>query len=260
MGELTHVEFHGELLDTYIGIDGSPWVSLKRMCENLEVDVEGQRRKLKDKPWANLTTIQTVAADGKRYDTTMIDLDTIPGFLFSIDANKVAPSARKKLTVYQCEAAKVLAEHFKQALAATAAATQAVAAPVTAEVEVTPLPPVAPPTPPQPAPAPDMTTALAVPALPEPRPTDAECFDCSVADLARDITILRRLTTRLTNRLKIIEHWMATEAPYHADMIENSRRNDNDNCYRLDLLEVKVFGVKSSDKPPNRKPLNIELR
>ena len=83
------------------------WVSLKRGCENLGLDVESQRKKLKGKPWAVAVQNTVTGPDGKQYAMTCIDLDTLPGWLFSIDARKVKEELREKLARYQREAAKV---------------------------------------------------------------------------------------------------------------------------------------------------------
>jgi hypothetical protein len=237
MGELAHVEFHGDLLDTFVGIDGTPWVSLKRLCENLGLALEAQRRKLKEKPWANLTIMPTTATDGKRYDTTMIDLDTIPGFLFSIDAEKVAPGVKKKIITYQCEAAKVLGDHFREAMAKPAAAV--------AEVEIVtlpapPLPTVAPPVPPAlpPAPPPRMTLAerLADPAYCDEEPPRYKTGDLR-ADMSREITILRGLVSRLTNRVRGLEQndeWQdhtIQQSGYASERAESFAQN----CSRNDI-------------------------
>jgi hypothetical protein len=107
---IVSVPFHGDALDAF-ALDGKTWVSLKRICEALGVDMESQRRKLKSKPWA-CTVISTVQVDGQGRDLTMIDLDTLPMWLATIDVRRVAEESREKLTRYQREAARVLADHF----------------------------------------------------------------------------------------------------------------------------------------------------
>lgn len=104
------VPFHGDAIDAF-ELDGKTWISLKRICETLGVDVESQRRKLNAKPWA-CTVISTVQVGGQNRDITCIDLDTLPMWLATIDIRRVKPECRDKLRVYQCEAARVLADHF----------------------------------------------------------------------------------------------------------------------------------------------------
>lgn len=111
-GELIKVQFHGDVLDATQDDNGTVWVSLRRCCENLTVDLDTQAKKLRAKPWAVVREMPTTGADGKTYSMLAVDLDTLPGWLFSIDARKVKEQLREKLARYQREAAKVLANHF----------------------------------------------------------------------------------------------------------------------------------------------------
>lgn len=107
------VRFYDDTIEAVRGDDGKVWVSLRRCCENLGLDLEGQRKKLKSKSWAcaEEKSVQTSGDDQTRL-MTMIDLDTLPGWLFSIDERKVKPEARKKIVQYQKECSQVLREHF----------------------------------------------------------------------------------------------------------------------------------------------------
>lgn len=110
-GELVRIDFYGDTLEA-CQRDGKVWVSLNRLCEAMGVDIEGQRKKIKKAEWATSDIIAGVAEDGKRRDVTVIDLDTLPGWLFSLNAGKVREEVRAKLVRYQREAARVLADHF----------------------------------------------------------------------------------------------------------------------------------------------------
>lgn len=109
--ELVQVQFHGDVLDC-VQQDGKVWFSIRRGCENLELAVQGQLEKLKAKAWAVVKEIVMTGPDGKTYTMACIDLDSLPGWLFSIDARKVKEQSREKLARYQREAARVLADHF----------------------------------------------------------------------------------------------------------------------------------------------------
>lgn len=108
---MVSVDFYGDRLEA-VERDGKVWASLRRFCENLGLDLATQMRKLKGKAWAVMGEMTMTGPDGKSYTTTVISLDTLPGWLFSIDARKVAEHLREKLARYQREAAKVLADHF----------------------------------------------------------------------------------------------------------------------------------------------------
>lgn len=89
------------------------WVSLRRCCDCLGVSMEGQLKKLKDKPWGCVKEMfMQVEGDYQQRNHVLINLRSLAGWLFSIDARKVLPSCREKLIRYQQEAADVLADHF----------------------------------------------------------------------------------------------------------------------------------------------------
>ena len=61
-------------------------------------------------------------ARGHEQPATMLDLDTLPGWMFSIDARKVKEQVRDKLARYQREAARVLAARFSPGFSSSPAA------------------------------------------------------------------------------------------------------------------------------------------
>lgn len=111
MTALVKVQFYGDELEA-VEQDGRVRVSIRRFCDNLGLDFSSQLQKLKGKAWAVVGEITTTGPDGKQYTTACIDLDTLPGWLFSIDARKVKEQVREKLARYQKEAARILADHF----------------------------------------------------------------------------------------------------------------------------------------------------
>lgn len=88
------------------------WLPLRPLCERFGLDVEGQRKKLKEAPWAVAEEISATGSDGKTYQMTCISLDTLAAWLLSIKAGKVKPEVRDALVAYQKEAAGVLYRHF----------------------------------------------------------------------------------------------------------------------------------------------------
>lgn len=101
--------------------DGRNWASLRYMCDSLGINYTTQLDKLRRRSWATVALRGTVAADGKVRDMAMIDSQTIPLWLATIDENRVAPEARPKLIAYQREAAAALDAYFnKRAIVAPA--------------------------------------------------------------------------------------------------------------------------------------------
>lgn len=111
MSALVKVDFHGDELLANQDERGV-WVVFKRVCESLELGYASQTQKLKGKPWATVTTIVTVAEDGKPREMLALHLDALPMWLATIDAGRVAPAVRAKIERYQVEAARVLRDHF----------------------------------------------------------------------------------------------------------------------------------------------------
>lgn len=112
MSTLVRVPFHGDELEA-VAEDGKVWVGLRKLCENLGVDMSSQLKKLRGESWACMVEMTTQAeGDGQRRVTTMVGLDTVPGWLFTVKAGKVKPEVRDKLDRYKRECARVLADHF----------------------------------------------------------------------------------------------------------------------------------------------------
>lgn len=109
--KIVKVEFHGGELEA-VKKDGKVWVSVRRCCESLGIDDATQKEKLKTKEWATYGFIPSVGADGKRREQFMIDLDSFPMWLGTIEASRVREEIRPMLIAYQKKAARVLRDHF----------------------------------------------------------------------------------------------------------------------------------------------------
>lgn len=114
--EIVQVPFHGDMLEAVKRDDGI-WVGVKRACENVGLDVEGQRKKLQDAAWARTDMISVRDSAGRTQPTFMLHLSKVPMWLATITASKVDPAIRHKLERYQNEAATVLAAYFTPAAA-----------------------------------------------------------------------------------------------------------------------------------------------
>lgn len=110
--QLVNVDFDGNTIEAVQTPDGEVFASLKRMCEDLGIQVQPQAAKLKTKEWATTTMIVVVAEDGKERELLMLHKDSIPGWLFSISPSKIAPDLRPRLVVFQKKAARALADFF----------------------------------------------------------------------------------------------------------------------------------------------------
>lgn len=113
-GELIRVPFYGDELEA-CERGGRILVSLRRVCESIGVDAEGQRKKLKAKSWActEEMSVQMEGSNQKRL-VTLIDRKCLSMWLATIDERKVKPELKDKLIRYQKECADVLDAHFRK--------------------------------------------------------------------------------------------------------------------------------------------------
>lgn len=109
--KLVQVQFYEDTIDALL-IDGKVWVSLLRCCELLSLKVSRQLAKLKNQPWACVTIMVTHGKTRRRQRLAMIDLESLPQWLVTINPGKVREELRPKLVRFQMEAKRVLAEHF----------------------------------------------------------------------------------------------------------------------------------------------------
>ena len=113
---LVSVPFQGGALLAAAGSypeEGDRPVPLAPFCERLGVNVASQVRKLRGKAWTCpvIMTVQ-IPGDDQARPLVCIPLRALAGWLFTINASKVAPEARAALVAYQREAAEVLYRHF----------------------------------------------------------------------------------------------------------------------------------------------------
>lgn len=123
---LAAVEFHGATLVTTL-VDGVPHVALKPLCEAIGLDWEAQRRRLPSHPILSSVVCVTHATggDGKRYEMACLPLKHLNGWLFGVDANRVAPEVRDRLIEYQRECYDVLADYWQKGSATNPRASAA---------------------------------------------------------------------------------------------------------------------------------------
>jgi len=132
MSALMKINFHGHPLYA-ADRDGEIYVAVKPIVETLGLAWNKQLERIKrDTVLAEGMTIMVLPSAGGEQETTLLRHDLVNGFLFTIDANRVAPAAREKVLTYQRECYRVLHEHFfvkaERAVRAQKAMTQAEAA------------------------------------------------------------------------------------------------------------------------------------
>jgi hypothetical protein len=109
---LETIEFQGSTL--YVATDraGERWVAMKPICEALGIQTQRQQNKIQQDPKFSCTHMYATGTDGKNYEMLCIPIQQLNGWLFSINANKVAPAVRDNLLIYQQQCFDVLFRHF----------------------------------------------------------------------------------------------------------------------------------------------------
>ena len=109
---LIKVQFHGDTLDACGTCPEDAEVSIRRVCDNLGLSMQGQIKKLQAQPWATVNFKLMVAEDGKPREVATIPLKKLPMWLGNIQTSRIKQEYREKLAQYQNECADVLARHF----------------------------------------------------------------------------------------------------------------------------------------------------
>ena len=112
--ETKEIEFYGDKLTAVKGEGGKTYVALRQVVENLGLDYKSQHRKVVSNPFLNSTVVimTMVAEDGKNRDITCLPAEMIPGFILTLNINKLSSDLQPKVMRYAKEAYKVLAEVF----------------------------------------------------------------------------------------------------------------------------------------------------
>lgn len=115
--QLVSVPFNGEIVVAAV-IDGKPYVPMKPICNNLGLDWDGQRQRIKrNEVMAKGAVVITVPSNGGEQEMLCLPLSMLNGWLFGVDVNRVKEGLRDKLIKYQTECFDVLAQHFMPAVA-----------------------------------------------------------------------------------------------------------------------------------------------
>ena len=82
--------------------DGSQWIPVTRLAENIGIDPYNQRKKVQDDPKFSSRDIMCPGKDGKKYKMISLPKDEVGAWLFSVNSNKIKnPDVRKNLIQYQ---------------------------------------------------------------------------------------------------------------------------------------------------------------
>ena len=107
------VQFHNQQI-SILNYNNKPYVAIKPICENIGLDWEAQRQRIKRNEILNSTAfmIKVVAKDGKNREVLCLPLGYLNGWLAGIELSRVNPQIKPLLKQYQLECFDVLYNHF----------------------------------------------------------------------------------------------------------------------------------------------------
>lgn len=95
--QLTTVDFYGQpLIATQL--NGKTYVAMKPICENIGLDWDAQRQRIRRHPVLNQgAVVITVPSAGGDQQTACLPLDMLNGWLFGVDVNRVREEVQPRL-------------------------------------------------------------------------------------------------------------------------------------------------------------------
>lgn len=107
------ISFYGHELVAVRLANGQIATVLRWLCEGLQLDPQGQLRRIERKTALRDGLIDVeVATAGGPQTMPALTLQVLPGFLFLVDENRAKEEARPDIILFQRECTKVLADHF----------------------------------------------------------------------------------------------------------------------------------------------------
>lgn len=127
------ITFYGHALVAVRLPDGQIAAVLRWLCESLQLDPQGQLQRIERKTALRNGLVRVrVATDGGPQEMPAVTLKVLPGYLFTIDENRVKEDARADVILFQEECVEALSAHFtrkhQDATALVPMATDAAAA------------------------------------------------------------------------------------------------------------------------------------
>ncbi len=107
------VPFYGHDLIAIRLEDGRIAAVLRWLCESLRLDSQGQLQRIQRKTALadGLVSVRVTASGGPQ-EMPALTLDVLPGYLFTIDENRVKAEARADVVLFQRECVQALADYF----------------------------------------------------------------------------------------------------------------------------------------------------
>ena len=106
------VKFNNQQIPVYF-VGDKPFVAMKPICENIGLDWEAQRQRIKrNHVLSQGAFIIKAPSNGGNQQVVCLPFGMLNGWLMGVDANKVKPEIKDTLIKYQLECYDVLYQHF----------------------------------------------------------------------------------------------------------------------------------------------------
>lgn len=110
--QLSIVKFHDQPI-VAVEHEGQPYVSMKQICDNLDLERTAQIRRIKRHPVLSKgCAVIALPTTGGIQEAFCLPLSLLNGWLFGIEASRVRPEIRARLIQYQEECFDVLYRYF----------------------------------------------------------------------------------------------------------------------------------------------------
>lgn len=109
------VKFYGEELITAKDDQGTEYVAMKPLCENLGMDWHPQRKRMlrDDVLKSTVVIMDSVGKDNKNRQMVFLPIEYLNGWLFGVDTSRLKDEAvKEKIIVYKKECFKVLHNYW----------------------------------------------------------------------------------------------------------------------------------------------------
>ena len=116
---ITSVKFHDQEIPV-LSHEGKPYVAMKPICENIGLDWDAQRKRIRRNKILNASAVMMTVEQkvGMKREFLCLSLGMLNGWLAGIDTNRVKPEIQPTLELYQMECYDVLYNHFLPEVAA----------------------------------------------------------------------------------------------------------------------------------------------
>lgn len=108
----TSITIHGRAFPLLVDADGVEHIKLTELCDPFGLDVDSQRKRLRETGWARPVKITSRRSDGKKADFMCVPLEQVPMYFATLSPGHVNEEFRPVLIAMQKEVAKAVGDYY----------------------------------------------------------------------------------------------------------------------------------------------------